>query len=141
MMRKRCQATRYSLYFAILALSSVIWSPISARPVETRDPAVLAAIKFFDGLDQGDLRAVREIASDEVYEHFMSAGQLRRQRFGARWAGDRGIREVIGVEKDNQGAIVTLRAKYEAATLDQIAFVICSDTCRVTAFKEGPPGD
>lgn len=45
---------------------------------------------------------------------------------------------MVRVDDGGTGRIVTFRARYERATLEQVAFVTCMKVCQVTAFKEGP---
>ncbi|MCW3060054.1 MAG: hypothetical protein JWQ02_1875 [Capsulimonas sp.] len=143
MTRRHCQATVIAAWsVALFAFLSVALSPVNGTPPQAHDRAVETALQFFDALDNGDLETIEREASSDVVQYFMSFAQVRKQKFGSRWGGERSDREIVHVERDGQvGEIVTLRARYEAATLEQIAYVNCSSACRVMAYKEGPVGN
>jgi hypothetical protein len=135
----RCQGAGMKLLSSSVGLAiSFCVGITSAEAMLVNDPAVVAAMQFFDALDRNDREDLLQFASPDVIDQTISTSRVRQLKFGSRWTGDRGIREVIRVERDGEGEIVTLRAKYEAATLQQVAYVVCAPRCRITAVKEGP---
>lgn len=102
-------------------------------------PEVRTARMFFAALDDGNIAQASANVGPDISQTLPAAIRARRVQFGARWSGDTGPREVVRVDDGGGGGkIVTFRARYERATLEQVAFVSCMKMCQVTAFKEGP---
>ena len=101
-------------------------------------PEVRTARMFFAALDRANLAQVSAIASPQGRPGRAGTLRARRAQFGQRWGDENTPREVVRVDDGGTGRIVTFRARYERATLEQVAFVTCMKVCQVTAFKEGP---
>jgi hypothetical protein len=137
---RACQVVKV-LFLAGIA-STLISAPADAasKPAtaQSRTPEVIAAKAFFDALDGSDLETAAQYAGGGLSRELEQKISIRKSQFGLRWIGDKGDRELILFEPSGNGTIVTFRARYEEATLEQTAFVDCEIRCIVTAFKEVP---
>jgi hypothetical protein len=135
-----CQGLGAAIFLSVVAtlVSCSGWANSPAVnegwPLEAR-----VANDFFDALDDLDLERAARDSSAAVRSELEATARARKNQFGGRWIGDRNGRMLVHVERENEGVVVTFHARYEEATLEQVALVSCNpQQCEVTAFKESP---